>query len=292
MLRSSFFCLLFLLTAGFLPGAAERLRLAGTDLARPALEPLVAAYNRGAPQPLLLGLDGSRSGLAALRAGQADFALLAFGPGEHAATDGLRVVPLAYQVAVFGVAEANPLRQASLAQLAALFGSKEPANYRQWGQVVNERSWAAKTVGLHAVANPTSLALDLFRYTALRAPALKAEVTLHATAAAALARVRGDETSLALLPGRPAETVGIHLLLVNRREDDVAFGPTPENIHAGDYPLRLPFSVAFRPERTAELLPALRFLFGDPVAAALAAADFVPVPEHARQQTLRELGGS
>ena len=291
MFRRSLFCLLFLLTARVLPGAPDGIRLAGSDLARPALEPLVAGFNRGAPQPLVLGLAGSRNGLADLRAGKVDLALLAFGPGEHAATDGLRVVPLAYQVAVFGVSEANPFRQASLTQLAALFGSKDPANFRQWGQVVKENSWAGKTVALHAVANPTSLALDLFRYTALRAPQLKAAVTLHASAATALARLRWDETSLALLPGRPAEAAGIHLLLVSRREDDVAFGPTPENIHAGDYPLRLPFSVAFRPERTAELLPVLRFLFGDTVAAGLATADFVPVPENARRQALRELAG-
>ena len=88
---------------------------------------------------------------------------------------------------------------------------------------------------------------------------------------------------------RPADAAGVHLLLVSRRDNEAAFSPTPENIHAGDYPLRLPFCIVFRPEKTAVLLPMLRFLLGDEVAANLAAAEFVPVPANARKQVLRDL---
>ena len=163
-------------------------------------------------------------------------------------------------------------------------------NFRRWGEVTQNRDWENKTVTLHTIAAKDSLGVDLFTHLVLRNPQLKSSLTYYLDLNSLVTRLRVDETSLGLLPLLPAMPAGYRLLLISRRENDVAFGPTPVNIQTGDYPLSLPFYLAFKPKRAAELRPVLQLLLGDEVAAGLEQGSFVAVPAEARQQTLTELG--
>lgn len=262
----------------------------GSDLLFPALEPVLASAGAATGRPVRLRLEGSHSGLQELRAGKADLAVVAFAPNEPLPETEFRLVPLAYQVVVLAVTASNPIRQLSYAQLGGLFGEKETVNHRLWGALGAPGVWQEKTVTLNTVEAPEMLALDLIRYSVLRVPQLKPTMSIHSSLEELVKRVRVDDTSLGLFPRLPSDTAGMHLLLVARDDKDVAFGPTPENIHAGDYPLRLPFYIVFKPARAAELSGVVGTLLGEKVADGLVKLGYVPVPANARLEARRTLG--
>lgn len=273
-----------------LPLAAGDFTLVGSDLLKAALEQPLAAAEATPGHTVRLRFDGSRGALDELRAGKADLACVVFAPDELPPQGEFRVVPLAYQVAVFAVTETNPVRQVSFAQLGGIFGEKEPTNHRQWGALGAMGPWEQKSISLQMVEDPDSLAVDLFRHTALNVPQLKPTILVQPSSAEMLRRVRVDDTCIGFFPRPLRDTAGVHVLLVARNDQDVPFGPTPENVHNGDYPLRLPFYLVFAPKDAAALAPLLDHLLGDTVAAALEAAGFVAVPANARHELLRTLG--
>jgi phosphate transport system substrate-binding protein len=72
-------------------------------------------------------------------------------------------------------------------------------------------------------------------------------------------------------------------LLIAKGEGDPAFGPTTENIHAGDYPLRITLYVAYRAENAEKLAALLPFFWSDEAKGALTqGASLVVVPTAAR----------
>ncbi|HVU24665.1 MAG TPA: phosphate ABC transporter substrate-binding protein, partial [Opitutus sp.] len=66
--------------------------------------------------------------------------------------------------------------------------------------------------------------------------------------------------------------------------NEIAYAPTPEHVHAGNYPLRLPLWLVVRRAAAAADLEFLQFLVGDDVARALERAGFVPLPRQARDE--------
>ncbi len=285
------FLLATLCTGLPLIAAAADLTLAGSDLLRPALAKPLAGKDVGGGRTLRLRLDGSRSALDDLRAGRADFAVVAFAPDEPPPEKEFRLIPLAYQVVVFAVNDDNPVRQVTFAQLGGMFGDREPVNLRQWGGFGAKGSWAEKPIALNMVVDIDSLALDIFKHTVLNTPALKSTIVEQADVDELVRKVRVDDTCIGMFPRLLRDTTGVHVLLISRDEKDVPFGPTPENINTGDYALRLPFYVAFNPLRSGEVAPAVNLLLGDAVAAELEKAGFVPVPAKVRAAALRTVAG-
>ncbi|MBI2498550.1 MAG: hypothetical protein HYV75_11740 [Opitutae bacterium] len=68
-----------------------------------------------------------------------------------------------------------------------------------------------------------------------------------------------------------------------------AVGPTPEQVHRGGYPLRMPLYLAFRRGAAPDLQLFLKFLLSAEAAAALAPEHFLPLPPGARNQLVFEL---
>jgi len=89
--------------------------------------------------------------------------------------------------------------------------------------------------------------------------------------------------------GLPPETPGVKLVPVAVQSTDPAFLPTLENVHSGDYPLRLPVRLVVRRESVAALKPLLRFLAGDAAVPHFEQAGLVPLPASARVQQLAAL---
>ncbi len=280
--------LLPLFTGPFLVADGADRTLAGSDLLQPALG---AAVDAGSLAGVRLRLGGSRGGLEDLRTGRADIAVVAFAPDELPPEGEFRLVPFAYQVAVFVVNESNPVTHLSFSQLGGVFGDKEPTNHRQWGALGGTGVWELKSIAPNLVDDPNSLAVDLFKSTVLHTPVLKATINVQTDADELLRRLRVDDTCIGFFPRPLPDTSGVHVLAVARRDDDVAFGPTPENVATGDYALRLPFHLAFRPDRAGELGPVLRALLGDTVAAELERAGFMAAPANRRTEALAALAG-
>lgn len=270
--------------------AAADVKLAGSDLLRPALEKTAADANLGAGRVLRLRLDGSRRAMEDLRAGRADLAIVAFAPDEPLPERELRLIPLAYQVVTFAVNDLNPLRQVSYAQLGGIWGERESMSLRRWGDLGLTGVWALKSISPNTVDAPDLLTGDIFLHTVLTNPMFSTTVLKLPSLGELLKKVRIEDACIGMFPGLLRDAAGVHVLLVSRDATDVPFGPTPENIHNGDYPVRLPFYIVFDPLRTAELARAVTALLGDDVAAALDRTGFVAVPETARSATIRELG--
>ncbi len=278
--------------AAVLPAAAADVTLGGSDLLRPALEPAWGGRALADGRLLRVELAGSRAGLDAVRAGHCDLAIVVFAPEEALPEKDFQLLPLAYQVVVFAVNPQNPVRSATLAQLAGAFGDREPLNLRRWGDLGAQGAWAEKRISLNCVDDPASVGIDIFRHAALSKPQLRTTIVEQADPDELVHKLRVDDNCIGLFLRPLPPDAGVNVLLVARTADakDVPFGPTPENVHTGDYPLRLPFYVAFDRTRIAELRPVLAQLYGDEAAQVLEQAGFVPVPANARTEIRRSLG--
>jgi hypothetical protein len=95
-----------------------------------------------------------------------------------------------------------------------------------------------------------------------------------------------DPGGIALAGAAPRlDEGGANVLRVSRGDENVAFGPTPENVHAGDYPLRLTLWLAVRPEfQSAGGLDLVRFLLDDEVARRISCAQVLPLTRPVREQ--------
>jgi phosphate transport system substrate-binding protein len=279
-----------LCTALPIAAAAADVTLAGSDLLRPVLEPLLAGRAMEDGRTIRVNLAGSRIGLEDLRARRADLVVAVFAPDEPLPDKEFQLVPLAYQIVVFAVNRSNPVRSATLAQLGGVFGDREPLNLRQWGDLGGKGMWAERRIALNCVADPDSVGLDLFRNTALTKPQLRTTIVELPNADELVRKLRVDDNCIGLFLRPLPESAGVNVLSVARTPKDVPFGPTPGNVHTGDYPLRLPFYVAVDRERAAELRSTLFFLLGDETAGVLEKAGFVAVPANARTESRRSLG--
>lgn len=257
--------------------AAAPLRVAGSDLFGETLRKALTS------EKIELDLTGTLAGREALLAGRADAALLTVAPGAADTVPiGFRGLPVAFVAAVVLVPEANPLTQITFEQLGGIFGSDEALSLRRWGELGLGDAWVARSIVPSALGRRRSLALDLFAQSVLAGRALRPNLSQLDAVDALCDGLEVDPAGIAVAPLLPSNRRSVRALLVARVGGEVAFGPSPENIASGDYPLRLPVLLVFRPERTREVAPLLRFFGSDAGAAAVEASLLVAPPPGAR----------
>ncbi len=284
--------LLFTLLLAAVPLHAADFVVVGSDLLGEKFSPALTAVALRAGLTLKLQLTGSRAGLDALQAGQADLALLVFAPQEKPPGAPFVMRPVAYHTVVAIVPAGLPLEQVSFAQLRAIYcaseGDQPPKNWADLG-VPLSNEWA------HLGVNPVisgpggGLAYDLFRHMVLPSPGLRTVVTVESDGPAALNRLVGGANGVAIVAALPPGRKDLKALSVSRGTRDVPFPPTAENIVSGDYPIRLPLQAVFRADAAKRLLPLLRLLHGDAAAALWLDAQLVPLPASARAGQMAEL---
>jgi phosphate transport system substrate-binding protein len=269
-------------------GAAP-VRVAGSDLFVAALEPELKRFAQDRDLEITVAMQGSRVGLEAVEKGEADLALIVTGADDAKPGAALHVLTAGYLTAVFVAPSSVSLTQISFNQLGGVFGSSEAITLKRWGELGVTGPWSARVI-TPLVARRDALAFDLFRYTALKSPELKATVVTVDDAATLYGRLAGlDEGGLALLATPPPEGLPLKVLLVAKNDRDVAYGPTPENLHSGDYPLRMPVQLVFRKSEAKRLNGVLRQLLADETAPVLLKAGIIPLPVQARNQVVFEL---
>ena len=265
----SIFAVVFSFLAAAAPAA--EIRVVGSDLLGEGFARAVAEFARGDGTAVKLDLRGTRPGADALETGRADVGIFLLPAAERAPSGAMVSRTMGYQVAAVVVAPTSPLTQVTVAQLRGIFGEAGPKDRTPL-----------------AVSPRAGLAWPLFQRVILQEAAPKAAVEFSPSGAALAQRLREAENSIGVA-GLAAAGAGLRALAVAAGPTDPACLPTPENVHAGAYPLRMVLHVSFPRAQAPELQRFLKFLLSDETAAALASADLVPLPAGVRNQLVFEL---
>ncbi|MFH1499174.1 MAG: substrate-binding domain-containing protein [Verrucomicrobiota bacterium] len=283
-------CPLFLLSALFAVSLqAAPLRIVGSDLLSPVLDRGLAAYAERNDREITVKLEGSGIGLDSLRRGEADLGVLMFAPGAPLPSEEFLLLPVAYQTAVLAMRSSIPVSQLSYSQIGGIYGDSEQKNHRRWSDVGASGPWGARSILPVAVGRQGGLAFDLLRAETLKSNRLKPSVVQFNTPAEAIRRVSGDEGGIAVLLQPPPEDSGLKVVLVSREDQGVAYPPTPDNLHNGDYPLRLPVYLVARKADINSLNQLLRFLLGEEALPLWEQAGLISAPVQSRNQLIFDL---
>lgn len=270
--------------------ARAEIRVVGSDLLGPRFLAAVEEFAREAGLPVSFDLRGTRPGIEALNTGRADLGLLTLPPGELPPA-GPPVVShaVAFQPVVVLVPRGATITQLTHAQLRGIFAVNSAENASTWGDVGLSGEWRARPIAAHAPAPENFLTVALARRLVFNGAELKPTVLLASDLAQLTLRLGAGDNTVALSPAMPPEGAQFRAVAVATSVNDAAFPPTPENLAAGTYALRLPLYLAVRRAPAERLLPLLRFLLSDVAAEALAEANFQLLPVGARNQLIFEL---
>ena len=137
--------------------------------------------------------------------------------------------------------------------------------------------------------NDKSIALELFKHSIFKSGGLKPNVSVvKDTEIEDL--IGSDVASIAIL-SRVPENSNIKVLMVSSGGDTYApaFGPTDDNVHYGDYPIRLSFYILYNARDDVKVRSTIRELLNDEVATSLRANDFIALPDTLRRKFLIDL---
>lgn len=269
--------------------AAAEIRVVGSDLLGTAFSRAVEAFARQNDATVRLNLRGTRPGMEELAAGRADLGLFLLPPDENLPAGALTSRVIAYQVAVVTVPAASPLTHLTSAQLRSIFGESAGGAFARWGELNLIGLWASRPIALRALSPSAGLAWPLFQQVMLTGVAARPALEFAATPEEFARRMRATENGIGVtgLPG--SEVSGLRVLALAADPAGPAVGPTPEQVHRGAYPLRMPLCLAFRRGAVPDLQLFLKFLLSDEAAAALAPEHFLPLPPGVRHQLVFEL---
>jgi len=259
----------------------------GSDLLAPAVEPTLKNYSTLNDVEIQSEFIGSVPGKAKLKDGQADLALLAAPTESDLPAGNFKVVPIAYEVAFVVVDKLNPLTEISMDQLAAIYGASGTEDFSRWGQLGLQGAIAQRSIQPLALDSDQSVVLELFKFNVLDSGSLKPNVTRVKSNLQLMDLVSSDSGSLAVT-NRMILKDKLRPLAVSD-DDEFAFGPTPENVFYGEYPLRLTYYLVYPRDKQQELLPILRQFLTEDQSEAFDKHGFVPLPENVRKRTLVEL---
>jgi len=265
---------------------AEEIRIGASDLLADYIEAPLQAY--GEENGLSFAIDGigSLPALDRLRSDEIDLAIVAVPEGDDVPREEFDIYPFAYDAAVVAVNESNPIDEISLAYLGGIFGSNEEYNFNTWGDL-RLSGWGSRNIKPLAGTSADSIALELFKYSVFKGGAMKPAVAMVKDSEIE-DLLRSDAASIAILSRMPVKS-GVKVLMVSEREGSPAFGPSDDNVHYGDYPIRLAFYIAYNPRDEAKLRPIVRELLNDEVAASLRENDLLALPDTVRRKLLIDL---
>jgi phosphate transport system substrate-binding protein len=265
---------------------AADVRITVSDLVADAVLPVLR--EAAAAQGIALDLRalGSLPAITEMRNEEIDVAVLAHPISAAPLDESITVVPLAFEL-VFVIAHSrNPINDLNLRQLAGVFGSGEALNLTQWIEL-GVTDLAGRSINPAALSDARSMAIELFRNSTLAGRQFRSSVNMLAFTPLE-AFLAGDPSTIGL-SNRPPTHRQLKVISISQRDGSPAFRPNPENAFFEDYPLRLPFVIAFPERARARVMPVINILLSDEVAAALESVHKVPLPEGARANVLSDL---
>lgn len=267
--------------------ASAQVRVVGSDLLKPALEPILEGYRSEGGERVEVKLNGSLAGSTAWADGKADILIEAILPGKPVPHD---AVALAYSAVVVQVHKSNPVRELTLQQLASIYGQRVGAPLQRWGEVGVSGVLVNRAITPFIFEDRNSILLDQFRDSVLGNHQLRASVKRLTTTAEVQLTIGGDQGAIIVtdrLP--PADSSARALPISKGGSGDFAFGPTDQNIHYGEYPLRLGYYIRYKNSEDKDIKGVLAVLLGDETAQRLNRQGFISTPQSLRKRFLQEL---
>lgn len=260
--------------------------MAVSDLMADSLEASIAELAEQKSLEINYSKQGSLPALERLASDELDIAVIAVPKGHSMPDSKYTVYPFAYDVAVIAVNEDNPVGELSLPQLEGVFGTDGRAGYQTWDEL-GLSGWTGRSIKKFAAENENSISNELFKYMVLKAGGFRSSVSLTDVASAKRS-ISSDVTCIGLL-SRKLDSSRIKTLMVSADDDLPAYGPSPDNVHYGDYPLRLPFYVVFEASNKSRIKPILSYLLSETCANLLNESNFYALPDTVRSQYSFEL---
>lgn len=265
---------------------AQEIRIAASDLLADCIRPSLSAYGEQQEMQIQVESIGSLPALDRLRSNEIDLAIIAVPAGEEVPRDEFRVYPFAYDAAVIAVNANNRLDELSVAWLGGIYGSNEEFNFTTWANM-GLSGWGSRKIKPLAVQEGDSVSLELFKYSVLNSAEMKPAVAMVKDSEVE-AILEADPSAIAIMPRLP-ESPKVKVLMVSSSEDAPAYGPSLDNIHFGDYPIRLSFYILFDRSAEERMHSLLKGLYEDVVASALQANDIFPLPSTVRRKLVMDL---
>lgn len=261
-------------------------RIAISDLLADYLSEPIMEFAREHDHNVQLFDIGSLPAMDRLRAEELDLAIIALPEMSDAPGEMFQMFPFAYDAAVVITNENNPINEISVGRLGGIYGTNEELNFNTWGEL-GLSGWGNRNIKPMVGVDETSIAFELFRHKVLLRGGLKSSVSIFEDREIE-GIVRSDAASIAVMSYLPSSR-NVKVLMVSSDRDSPAYGPTIENIHFGDYPIRLGFQIVFNKRDAERVRPFLRALLSDELAAKLTESGFFPLPETVRRQFLFDL---
>lgn len=268
---------------------AQPLRLDGSELLGAPVEQLLAAQARDTGLELRVRFAGSRPARDRLAAEAVDVAVLVDDPSADPYPEDWVSMPLAHVSAQIVVPRGLSIEQLSYDDLAKIFSAESSVATPRWGDFGAAGRWANVPVTPHVVTAAGGLGHEIFVHLALPTTRLKPSVLAHDTLESALEAVKDEEGGIAVVPWLPTDREDLKTLLVAPGMDAVAFGPSWENMNAGDYPLAVPLRLVFPRDLARQRLAWFQSWYRDEMSAALQESELAPLPRSARNQQVFDL---
>ncbi len=262
--------------------------MAASDLLSEFITPPLKAYAEENNLDLKIEGIGSLPAMDRLEADEIDLAIIAIPEGDAVPREQFNIYPFAYDSAVVAVNANNPMDEISIPRLGGIFGSNEEFNFNTWGEL-GLSGWGSRNIKPLAGPAENSISLELFRYRVFSGGAMKPSVAIVRSNEIEEALV-SNISAIGVLSSQPNKR-NLKVLMVSETDaqDSPAYGPTAENIHYGDYPIRLAFYIAYNPRDEEKVKPVLRALLEEEIASVLKKNHLFALPDNVRTQLLIDL---
>ena len=238
---------------------------------------------------LNVSLLGSRTSLVRLQNGEIDLAVVIPGLGDKLPSGDFVSMVVAYQTAVVVAQETLPISQMTFEQLDLIFCETSPSTIRRWGDLGIPGMWNPRPIIPMMTGPLAGLSYDLFKNTVMSSMSVKVGVSIYDSVDATVARLNsGEDGGLAVLP-LPPKNRRLKALLLMKQGQNIAQAPTPENVHSGAYPIRMPVYMVFKKSEAQRLFGLTRYFLGEEGAQTWESANMMPLPLQVRNQGIFEL---
>lgn len=260
--------------------------MAASDLLADFIMPHLEKHAEESGAVLNIDAIGSLPAMERLRADEIDLAIVAFPEESEVPRQEFSLYPFAYDSAVIVVNANNPVNEISLPRLGGIFGSSEEFSFSNWGEL-GLAGW--RTRNIKPLAGPTdeSISLELFRHSVLSGRSMKPSVAILRDTEIEEA-IAANISSIGILSA-PPKNKSLKPLMLSDGPESTAYGPTPENIHVGDYPIRLGFYIVYNARDENKVRSLVRALLSEQVADTLSKNHLFPLPVTVRSQLLVDL---
>ncbi len=284
------FCAAASIAAVSATALAEKVVLAGSDLLGAYIAATAGELAKKDGVELECKMLGSFSALEELDKGEADFAVIGI-PKGRPLPEGYELQPFAYQIAVVVVNSANPIEEISKQQLIDIFSSDTKKRAETWSQL-NVNNFGLSNIMPLVTSFSDNVVIELFKYSALNSTNIGSWVTVAKDKQAIFNMIKANNAAIGVV-GKLTDTNMLKALPIYELNEaggkSYSFGPSRENVYNGDYPLVLPFYIAYKKSAAPKIKAAAKILFSDAIASKIDSSDFISAPESSRKKSIFEL---